>query len=109
MQGNLLDTNLISETRKIRAEPGVIAFVRAADAARLFISVLTLGELRKGVAARRRTDPIAAERLGGWVDGIETMFADRILPVDATAARIWGELSARRQLPVVDTPLAGTA
>ena len=109
MAGYLLDTNVVSETRKIRAEPGVMAFVRAADAARLFISVLTMGELRKGVAARRRTDPVAAERLGNWVDGIETMFADRILPVDATAARIWGELSAGRSRPVVDTLVAATA
>jgi toxin FitB len=109
MTGYLLDTNVVSETRKIRAEPAVMAFVRAADAVRLFISVLTLGELRKGVAARRRTDPIAAERLGGWVDGIETLFVDRILPVDATAARIWGELSAGRSLPVVDTLIAATA
>jgi toxin FitB len=109
MTGYLLDTNVVSETRKIKAEPGVMAFVRAADAVRLFISVLTLGELRKGVAARRRTDPIAAERLGGWVDGIETLFVDRILPVDATAARIWGELSAGRSLPVVDTLIAATA
>src|SRR6266699_2239974 len=109
MAGYLLDTNVVSETRKIRAELGVMAFVRAADAARLFISVLSLGELRKGVAARRRTDPIAAERLGIWVDGIETMFADRILPVDATVARIWGELSAGRSRPVVDTLIAATA
>ena len=109
MAGYLLDTNVVSETRKIRAELGVMAFVRAADAARLFISVLTMGELRKGVAARRRTDPVAAERLGKWVDGIETMFADRILPVDATVARIWGELSARRNLPVIDTLIAATA
>src|SRR5258708_7026763 len=105
----LLDTNVVSETRKVRAEPGVMAFVRAADAARLFISVLTLGELRKGVAARRRTDPIAAERLGSWVNGIEEMFADRILPVHATAARIWGELSPARSLPGRDTPIAATA
>ena len=109
MAAYLLDTNVVSETRKIRAEPGVMAFVRAADATRLFISVLTMGELRKGVAARRRTDPVAAERLGNWVDGIETMFADRILPVDATVARIWGELSARRNLPVIDTLIAATA
>ncbi len=55
------------------------AFLGAADEAGLFISVLTLGELRKGVAARRRTDPVAADRLGAWVDGIETIFADRVL------------------------------
>jgi len=75
----------------------------------LFISVLTLGELRQGVAARRRTDPISAGQLGLWVDGIETTFADRVLSVDAAAARIWGELSSGRSLPVIDALIAATA
>lgn len=107
--GYLLDTNLISETRKTRADAGVMAFLAAADAAGLFLSVLTLGELRKGVEAKRRTDPTAADRLGAWVDSIETTFADRVLPIDASAARLWGELSAGRALPVIDTLIAATA
>ena len=107
--GYLLDTNLISETRKIRADAGVMAFLAAADAAGLFLSVLTLGELRKGVEAKRRTDSVTAARLAAWVDGIETTFADRVLTVDAPAARLWGELSAGRTLPVIDTLIAATA
>ncbi|HKO09756.1 MAG TPA: type II toxin-antitoxin system VapC family toxin [Alphaproteobacteria bacterium] len=107
--GFLLDTNVVSETRKVRADSGVIAFLSAADAAGLFLSVLTLGELRKGVEAKRRSDPVAADRLGAWVDGIETTFADRVLPVDAAIARRWGELSAGRSLPVIDTLIAATA
>ena len=107
--GYLLDTNLISETRKIRADAGVMAFLAAADATRLFLSVLTLGELRKGVEAKRRADSATADRLGAWMDRIETTFADRILPVDTPAARLWGELSARRTLPVIDTLIAATA
>ena len=107
--GYLLDTNVVSETRKLRADSGVIAFLSAADAAGLFLSVLTLGELRKGVAARQRSDPVAAEQLGTWVDGIETNFADRVLPVDTATARRWGELSAGRDVPVVDTLIAATA
>jgi predicted nucleic acid-binding protein len=107
--GYLLDTNVISETRKVRADNGVIAFLSAAEATGLFLSVLTLGELRKGVAAKARTDPGAAEQLGAWVDGIETTFADRILPIDAATARRWGELSASRSLPVIDTLIAATA
>ena len=82
--GYLLDTNLISETRKTRADAGVMAFLTAADAAGLFLSVLTLGELRKGVEAKRRTDAVAAAHLSAWVDGIETTFADRVLPLDRT-------------------------
>ena len=107
--GYLLDTNIISETRKIRAAAAVLAFLDSADAGALFLSVLTVGELRKGVEARRRTDPGSADRLGAWVDGIETLFADRVLAVDAAVARLWGELSAGRSLPVVDTLIAATA
>jgi toxin FitB len=107
--GYLLDTNVISETRKVRADRGVVAFLLAAESAALFMSVLTLGELRKGVAAKRRTDPVAADQLGAWVDGIETTFADRVLSVDAATARHWGELSAERSLPVIDTLIAATA
>ena len=107
--GYLLDTNVISETRRSRADSGVMAFLSAADATGLFLSVLTLGELRKGVEARRRTDPVAAGQLGAWVDGIEMTFADHVLPVDAAAARHWGELSAGRALPVIDTLIAATA
>ena len=107
--GYLLDTNIISETRKVRADRGVVAFLLATESAALFVSVLTLGELRKGVAAKRRTDPVAADRLGDWVDGIETTFADRVLSVDAATARRWGELSADRSLPVIDTLIAATA
>ena len=107
--GYLLDANLISETRKIRADAGVMGFLAATDAAGLFLSVLTLGELRKSVEAKRRTDSATAARLAAWVDGIETTFADRVLPVDAPAAQLWGELSAGRALPVVDTLIAATA
>jgi len=107
--GYLLDTSLISETRKLRADPGVMAFLSAADSAGLFLSVLTLGELRKGVETKRQSDSVAATGLGAWVDDIETTFADRVLPVDEAAARLWGELSARRSLPVIDTLIAATA
>lgn len=107
--GYLLDTNVISETRKIRADGRVMAFLSAADETGLFLSVLTLGELRKGVEAKRRTDPIAADGLTAWVDGIETTFADRVLQIDAVIARRWGELSAARSMPVVDTLIAATA
>jgi len=107
--GYLLDTNVVSETRKNRPDSGVTAFLTAADSAGLFLSVLTLGELRKGVEARRKTDPLAADRLGAWVDTIETEFADRLLCVDAATAKVWGELSAGRSLPVIDTLIAATA
>jgi toxin FitB len=107
--GYLLDTNVISETRKSRPDAGVVAFLSAAGAEGLFLSVLTLGELRKGVALKRRTDPVVAIELGIWVEGIETNFADRILPIDSAIALRWGELSAGRSLPVIDMLIAATA
>jgi hypothetical protein len=107
--GYLLDTDVVSETRKRRADAGVMAFLAAADAGSLFLSVLSLGELRKGVEARRRADPATAALLGAWVDGIETSFADRVLTVDAAVAGRWGELSAGRGLPAIDTLIAATA
>ncbi len=107
--GYLLDTNVISETRKAHANAKVMAFIASAGANQLFVSALTVGELRKGVALKRRSDAKAAEMLGAWVDGIESTFADRVLAIDASAARIWGELSAERGLPVIDTLIAATA
>lgn len=105
----LLDTNVLSETRKKRADAGVIAFLQAAEASSLYVSVLTLGELRKGVAKKMREDEYEAKRLTDWVDGLEYSFADRILGIDAATARLWGDWSSERPRPVVDTLLAATA
>jgi predicted nucleic acid-binding protein len=107
----LLDTNFVSETRKPRPDPGVLAFLQTEDPNSGFISVLTLGELRKGVAAKRLRDPDpnAASRLATWVEGLEVSFSDRILGIDLAVARLWGEWSAERPMPVVDTLLAATA
>ena len=105
----LLDTNVLSETRKKQSDERVIAFLSTAEPSALYISVLTLGELRKGVALKRRSDNDAAKKIAAWVDGLEFSFADRILGIDAATARLWGELSAQRPRPVVDTLLAATA
>ena len=107
----LLDTNLLSETRKKKTDAGVISFLESADASSLFVSVLTLGELRKGIAARKLKDPDpnAAKKLAAWVEGLELSFADRILGIDAATARLWGDWSGQRPRPVVDTLLAATA
>lgn len=105
----LLDTNVLSETRKKKADPGVIAFLEATDSSALYLSVLTLGELHKGIAVKARTDPAAAKALAVWLEGLEFGFANRVLGVDAAIARLWGEWSADRPRPVIDTLLAATA
>ncbi|WP_263351444.1 type II toxin-antitoxin system VapC family toxin [Acidicapsa acidisoli] len=105
----LLDTNVLSETRKRQADERVISFLSETEPTAIYISVLTLGELRKGVARKNQTDPESAKRIGSWVEGLELSFADRILGIDTTVAKLWGELSAQRPRPVVDTLLAATA
>jgi predicted nucleic acid-binding protein len=105
----LLDTSVLSETRRKRPDARVISFLSAAEPLALYISVLTLGELRKGVALLAQRDPDSARKIAPWVDGLEFSFADRILGIDTATARLWGELSAQRPRPVVDTLLAATA
>jgi toxin FitB len=105
----LLDTNVLSESRRKGAEAGVISFLSAVDPSALYLSVLSLGELRKGVALKKKSDPDAAKKIAAWVDGLELSFADRVLGIDAATARLWGELSAQRSRPVIDTLLAATA
>jgi toxin FitB len=105
----LIDTNVLSETRKKRPDEQVMAFLQSTDTLALHVSVLTFGELRKGAAIKARTDAGGAEELAEWIDAVELTFADRILSIDGPTARIWGELSADRSRPVVDTLLAATA
>lgn len=105
----LLDTNVLSETRRKKADPGVMAFLQATDSSALYLSVLTIGELRKGIAIKRRTDLSAARALAGWLEGLEFGFVDRILPIDGPTARLWGDWSGDRPRPVIDTLLAATA
>jgi toxin FitB len=103
----LVDTNVLSEAR--RRSPPAVAWLRAVDPAALFLSVITIGEIAKGVAIRQRTDPVVAIALGQWLDGLRQNYADRILPIDDAVAIAWGQLMARRTFPVPDGLIAATA
>lgn len=105
----LLDTNVLSESRRKQPNPGVSSFLSRTEPSLLMISVLTIGELRKGVAVRRLTDLENASKLEAWVDGMEIGFTGQILGIDIATARLWGEWSAQRPRPVVDTLLAAAA
>ena len=73
------------------------------------MSVLTLGELRRGAELKRRTDVVHARRIDRWIEQVEKEFAERILEVDRDTADRWGHLSAARPRAVVDTLIAATA
>ncbi|HWB32168.1 MAG TPA: type II toxin-antitoxin system VapC family toxin [Acidobacteriaceae bacterium] len=107
--GYLLDTNVVSELRKARPNPAVLALITRMDSSQLYLSVLTLGEIRKGAAVRRQRDPAGADAISLWADGIEYGYGDRILAIDSNVARVWGELCADRSRPAVDTLIAATA
>lgn len=106
----LVDTNVVSELRKgARASAAVRAWFAEVDDDALFLSVLVVGELRKGVERIRRRDAVAAKALGSWLDDIVAGYADRVLPVTAEIADAWGRLNASDPLPVIDALMAATA
>jgi len=103
----LIDTCVLPEARGRSAQ--AIAWLRKVDPASLFLSVITVGEIAKGVAVRERTDPVAAAVLRRWLDGLRQVYADRILAVDDAVATACGHLMARRSFPVPDGLIAATA
>jgi toxin FitB len=106
----LIDTNVISELRKADlADPGVAIWFAALDDGEIYLSVLTLGEIRRGIDSIRRRDPEAAGALESWLGRISEAHRDHILPVDRAVAEEWGRLNVPDPLPVVDGLLAATA
>lgn len=106
----LIDTNVISEVRKgSRCDPHVAAWYARVDAADLYLSVLVLGEIRKGITLLLPREPARAAALAAWLTAVDAAFAGRILPVDREVADVWGRLSASRPIPTVDALLAATA
>jgi toxin FitB len=106
----LLDTNVISELRKgARAHPAVNRWFSAVDDADLFLSVLTVGEIRRGIEGVRRRDARAAAALNGWLRALVDGFESRILDIDRQIAEEWGRLNVPNPLPVIDGLLAATA
>ena len=106
----LLDTNIFSELRKgSRTNPKVRDWVAGLDPETVFMSVLTIGEIRRGVDSLRRRDDFAAHALERWLRRLIADHGDRILPVTLPIAEEWGRLSAPDPLPVIDGLLAATA
>ena len=106
----LLDTNVISETIRRRQDKLVIGWLEQVPAEALFLSVLTLGEIRKGV--ERLTDKKRREKLRLWLEHeLPAWFEGRVLPIDLAVADRWGRLLAEtgRPVPTIDSLLAATA
>lgn len=110
----LLDTCAISEYAKKTPATEVIAWLDDQDEASLFISVITLGEIEKGILKLRASDPRRSQKLTAWLGKVEQRFAGRILPLDAAALHVWAQIAAHAEqagypLPVMDGLLMATA
>lgn len=114
LSGYLLDTNVISELMKRRPARGVAEWIETTPEELLFLSVITIGEIRKGIDLLGEAEPKRAA-LQSWLDrDLRARFAGRLLPFDAGAAERWGQVEALAQrqrltLPTVDAQLAATA
>ena len=106
----LLDTNVLSELRRKNPDKGVVEWFANRPASTLFLSVLTLGELRKGI--EKIQDPIRSTALTDWLEtDLPNFFTGRILSIDSEVADTWGRLTAMhtRPLPAIDSLLGATA
>ena len=105
----LLDTNALSELRKRRPDPRVMGWFDTAPKAELYLSCLTVGEIRRGIERLRRKDEIQAKLIERWLVGLRRLYQDRIVPVDTEITERWGRISAVATLPAIDGLLAATA
>lgn len=106
----LIDTNVISEVRKgPRSDPRVADWFESIADDELYLSVLVLGEIRKGVELARPRDRNKAGALQSWLQKIGAAFGERILPIDRAVAEEWGRMNAQRPIPVIDGLMAATA
>ncbi len=105
----LLDTNVISELRKRKPDPSVLAWWDTVRSADVFLSVLTIGEISQGIERLHRKDPVRAAALQEWLDGLKSAYQDRIIGLDIRTAEEWGRLNVPDPLPVIDGLLAASA
>jgi toxin FitB len=104
----LLDTNIISELRKVRPHGAVTAWINAMEEASLFVSAVTLGELQAGIERTRRQDPSKASELERWVDRVPAVY--RVLPMDIACFREWGRMMDKKSPELLqDAMIAATA
>jgi predicted nucleic acid-binding protein len=106
----LIDTNVISEIRKGGScNPHVAGWYGSIEDENVYLSVLVLGEIRKGIERARPKNPVQARALEKWLAAVGQSFAERVLPVDQAVAEEWGRMGAKRPVSTIDALLAATA
>jgi len=105
----LIDTVTLSELRRRERNQHVVAWFKRQRTADLFLSVISIGEIERGIARQRAIDPGFAGSLAAWLDRVLTLYGDRVLPFDLQTARRWGALSAALGNNSADLMIAATA
>jgi len=105
----ILDTNVISAVRRPDRAPQVAAWLRGKAEQDLYLSVITLGEIERGIRQQEARDAAFARDLRAWLDRTVLLFSDRLLAFEAEDARIWGRLSAELGHNGADLMIAASA
>ena len=105
----ILDTNVLSALRRPERSTAAMAWLSRQREDMLYMSVVTLGEIERGIARQESQNPAFAQDLRDWLNRTVTLFSDRLLPFGPDEARVWGRLSARIGHSGADLLIAATA
>ena len=105
----LIDTDVLSALRRRERSPGISRWVSAQRDTDLHLSVVSVGEIERGISQQERVNPDFARALASWLDGLIAIYAERILAIDLPTTRRWGRLSATLGRQGVDLLIAATA
>jgi toxin FitB len=105
----LIDTDVLSALSKRRRDANVEAWIGRQRTGDLFVSVISIGEIERGIALQRDRDLNFASRLANWLDQIVSVYGDCVLPFDLASARRWGQISAALGHHSADLQIAATA
>jgi len=105
----LIDTVVLSDLRRRQRDPGVVAWIAAQQQQDLWLSVVSIGEIERGITRQRSIDPAIATELATWLDRLLRLHRERLLAMDLAVARRWGQLSAALGHDSADLLIAATA
>lgn len=105
----LLDTDVLSAHRRPARTPAIANWLSSRRTVDLHLSVISIGEIERGIARQRARDAAFAKALASWLDRVLRLYGDRILGIDAPTARRWGQLSASIGHQGADLLIAATA
>ena len=105
----LVDTDVLSALRRAERNPEIARWILDQRASDLHLSILTVGEIERGIDRQRKRNPAFARTLGTWLDSVIALYGERILGIDLATVRRWGQLCADLNHAGVDLLIAATA